>query len=66
MENEQQAEDLTRAISRSRLSADAQIRCEHVADDGRTYGWHHHAGPHACDAADHGGQCPWWADLQAR
>lgn len=29
----------------------------------RSYGWHHHAGPHACDSANHGGECPWWAQM---
>jgi len=22
-------------------------------------GWHHHAGPHACDYGNHDGECPW-------
>ncbi|MGJ3404070.1 hypothetical protein AAZQ98_11110 [Glutamicibacter sp. Je.9.36] len=29
------------------------MRCEH--------GYHHHAGPHACDWGNHGEECPYWA-----
>lgn len=37
------------------------LRCEHWSEDeGRAYGWHHHAGPHACDSGSHGGECLWW------
>ncbi len=40
------------------------IRCEHVDEEtGKAYGWHHHDGPHACDAANHDGQCPWRAGV---
>lgn len=36
------------------------LRCEHWSEDlGRAYGWHHHAGPHACDSGNHDGECPW-------
>lgn len=36
------------------------LRCEHWSEDeGRAYGWHHHAGPHACDSSNHDGECPW-------
>lgn len=43
------------------------MRCEHWSEEqGRTYGWHHQVGPHACDPAAHDGECPWWtAALEA-
>ena len=37
------------------------LRCHHEAGDSSAGGWHHHAGPHACDDHNHGGLCPYWA-----
>ena len=38
------------------------IRSHHVLEDGTSGGWHHHAGPHACDWGNHDDQCPWEAE----
>lgn len=57
------ADDLARMIMSSRPDdPSTTIRCQHWSEElGRFGGWHHHAGPHACDLGNHGGNCPWWA-----
>lgn len=46
-----------------RLDSEA-VRCVHRAAPGAVaFGWLHHGGPHACDAANHGGQCPYEAGV---
>lgn len=43
------------------------IRCEHWSEElGRFGGWHHHAGPHACDWTNHDDECPYWTSIGGR
>lgn len=51
------------AMSSGTPSTSDATRCQHrPADLNLEFGRHHRGGPHAWDAGNHGGKCPWWAE----
>lgn len=56
--------ELAALVHAGHANSSRYFRCEHASEDGRVFGWHHHAGPHACDWGNHGGECPWKANTE--